>query len=401
MKNVIFILGMLIITSCAKTESTPTVTPPVVNKITSCDSIKQGLLKNTSDTLRLLSCLNITGCDSIRLGVLKPNANDTLRLLSCIKISGCDSLKLGILKANKDDTIRLLSCFSLPTISTIPATEISSSSAMTGGNITSNGGAFITSRGVCWSTSTNPTIENNKTIQGADLGNFISELKNLSPNTTYYVRSYATNVLGTAYGSQMIFKTLDYSFVSIGKQDWMIKNLDVITYRNGDTIPQVTNPEAWVALKTGAWCYYNNSSANGTTFGKLYNWYAVNDPRGLAPKGWHIPSDAEWTILGKQLGGDSVAGGKLKATVLWLQPNWKATNESGFTALPGGNRRGDGTEAYAALFQNLYFYGGWWSSTEPNSNGAFNRRLTFDLKQLYTDLYADKQDGFSVRCLRD
>ena len=97
--------------------------------------------------------------------------------------------------------------------------------------------------------------------------------------------------------------------IEIGTQKWMSKNLDVAFYRNGDVIPQVTDPTAWAALLTGAWCYYNNDSTQGNKYGKLYNWYAVNDPRSLAPQGWHVPSDAEWTILETTLGGSPVAGG--------------------------------------------------------------------------------------------
>src|ERR1035437_4904310 len=127
--------------------------------------------------------------------------------------------------------------------------------------------------------------------------------------------------------------------VTICTQSWMLKNLDVSTYRNGDLIPEVTDGSAWSALTAGAWCWYNNDSAtNASTYGKLYNWYAVNDPRGLAPTGWHVPSDAEWTTLSTCLGGNAVAGGAMKetGTTHWTSPNTGATNSSGFTGLPGG-----------------------------------------------------------------
>src|SRR5665647_2153473 len=128
--------------------------------------------------------------------------------------------------------------------------------------------------------------------------------------------------------------------VTICTQVWMLKNLDVSTYRNGDLIPEVTDQTAWATLTTGAWCYNNNDPAVGVIYGKLYNWYAVNDPRGLAPTGWHVPSDAEWTTLSTCLGGDAVAGGAKKetGTTHWTSPNTGATNSSGFTALPGGLR---------------------------------------------------------------
>ena len=133
--------------------------------------------------------------------------------------------------------------------------------------------------------------------------------------------------------------------VTICNQVWATRNLDVTTYRNGDPIPQVTDIGQWGTLTTGAWCYYNNDPANGATYGKLYNWYAVNDPRGLAPAGWHVPSDSEWTTLTDCLGGVSIAGGEMKATGametgtgLWFAPNVGANNSSGFTGLPGGGR---------------------------------------------------------------
>jgi uncharacterized protein (TIGR02145 family) len=183
--------------------------------------------------------------------------------------------------------------------------------------------------------------------------------------------------------------------IVIGTQHWMKENLDVVTYRNGDVIPQVTDGTAWAALTTGAWCYYNNDVANGAIYGKLYNWYAVNDTRGLAPTGWHIPTDAEWTILTDKLGGTSVAGGKMKSTGItrWTTPNASATNESGFTGLPGGYSDNSG------MLSNVGF-GFWWSSTEYGTTDAWSRVLTYDSGNAYRD-YFNKRYGFSVRCLRD
>ena len=183
--------------------------------------------------------------------------------------------------------------------------------------------------------------------------------------------------------------------VTIGTQVWTTKNLDVDHYRNGDPIPQVTDPTQWASLTTGAWCYYNNDSANGAIYSKLYNWYAVKDPRGLAPEGWHVPSDAEWTTLGNYLGGLSIAGGKLKevGTAHWLSPNTDATNSSGFSALPGGWR-------YNGAFSYIGSNGCWWSSTVNSTTDAWSR----DLYSIYADFsrsYRYVSCGFSVRCVRD
>src|SRR6266487_1634854 len=131
--------------------------------------------------------------------------------------------------------------------------------------------------------------------------------------------------------------TITIPSIKICDQVWMLKNLDVSTYRNGDPIPKISDNAAWLALTTGAYCYYDNDSANyAATYGKLYNWFAVNDPRGLAPAGWHVPTDAEFTTLVETcLGGWQVAGGKMKeiGTTHWASPNEGATNSSGFTGL--------------------------------------------------------------------
>ena len=175
--------------------------------------------------------------------------------------------------------------------------------------------------------------------------------------------------------------------VTIGNQVWTSKNLDVATYRNGDVIPQVQDGSAWVALTTGAWC------SNRTKYGKLYNWYAVNDPRGLAPKGFHIPSDAEWTILTDYLGGEEAAGTKMKSSSGW-KDNSNGTNSSGFAGFPGGCRYSDGT------FDNIGRKGYWWSATENNSHNAWPRYLNYDSGNV--NRYSGyKRSAFSVRCLGD
>ncbi|MDB5277618.1 MAG: hypothetical protein JWR61_2573 [Ferruginibacter sp.] len=185
----------------------------------------------------------------------------------------------------------------------------------------------------------------------------------------------------------------DIPGIKIFEKTWMQKNLDVTTYRNGDPIPQVTDNATWDQLKTGAWCYYNNDTANAQ-YGKLYNWYAVNDPRGLAPEGWHIPTKEEWVMLVDSLGGDPVAGGKLKATRLWQSPNTGATNESGFGALPGGVRNvmgefgGMGTDGY------------WWTIKEHDATTAVERNMAYNLTDCYM-YFLEKQFGMSVRCVKN
>jgi uncharacterized protein (TIGR02145 family) len=183
--------------------------------------------------------------------------------------------------------------------------------------------------------------------------------------------------------------------VRIGTQVWMTKNLNVSRYRNGDPIPQVTDQTQWRYMTSGAWCYYENNTANGPVYGKLYNWYAVNDSRGLAPTGYHVPGDGEWTTLTSFLGGESVAGGKMKATTLWITPNTGATNSSGFTGLPGGARNGDGIFFYIGVR-------GYWhsSSTYMATDFAWNRDLFYGGSAVNIGL-GYKKGGLSVRCLRD
>ena len=191
----------------------------------------------------------------------------------------------------------------------------------------------------------------------------------------------------------MLFAQINYGqTVTIGTQVWTSKNLDVSTYRNGDVIPQVKDENAWAKLTTGAWCYYDNDASNGRKYGKLYNWYAVNDPRGLAPKGYHIPTDEEWTTLIDYLVGE--AGKKMKSTSGWFLYG-NGTNSSRFSGLPGGYRRGDVDVA----FNDVGYYGNWWSSSE-DPYGAWSRTLNYDNGGVGRNGYY-KRGGFSVRCLRD
>jgi uncharacterized protein (TIGR02145 family) len=186
------------------------------------------------------------------------------------------------------------------------------------------------------------------------------------------------------------------STVVIGTQEWMIRNLDVTTYRDGTEIPEVTDNATWSALTTGAWCYHSNNSANDPIYGKLYNWYAVTNAKGLAPIGYHVPLDTEYTTLSNYLGGLSVAGGKMKeaGTTYWTAPNTGATNSSGWTGLPGGLRFSGGA------FFSTGGFASWWSSTEFSPTSARYRYMFANDLALYTDVSL-KNTGLSVRCIKD
>lgn len=185
-----------------------------------------------------------------------------------------------------------------------------------------------------------------------------------------------------------------YRTVKIGNLVWTAENLDVSRYRNGDPIPEVKDPEAWSKLSTGAWCRYENSGEKGKTYGRLYNWYAVNDPRGLAPEGWHVATDADWASLSAALGGNEVSGGRIKADSLWKEKQRDA-GKSGFDLLPSGARRDtDGEFVLQGEYSRL------WSSAEVNSDRAWAWAAGF-FDSAFRRGEACKRLGFAVRCVRD
>ena len=304
----------------------------------------------------------------------------------------------------------------VPTLTTTIASDITRTAATSGGAIINDGGTKITARGVCWRTTANPTILNNKTIDGNGTGTYTSDLSLLTDYTTYYVRAYATNSIGTGYGNEISFKTLGilfnpnltygtltdidgntYKTITIGTQTWMAENLKTTKYRNGDPIANVKENATWAALTSGAYCWYKNDSVvNKSLYGALYNWYAVSDSRKIAPTGWHVPTTAEVTTLVTFLGGEGAAGGKVKeeGTIHFVVSNYLATNSSGFSALPGGLRFNGG------VFDYVTTAGYWWSSTEISSTNS----TTFSVASSNDDVYLftnSKTDGLSVRCIKD
>jgi uncharacterized protein (TIGR02145 family) len=290
---------------------------------------------------------------------------------------------------------------------TLDISEVTLSSVKSGGNVSSNGGAAITARGICWSTSENPTIETSKTTDQLDNSSlFVSNISSLAGGTTYYLRAYATNSVGTAYGNQIRFTTnlLDvdgnlYHAIIIGNQVWLVENLNVIHYRNGDALPNVTIGSSWDVLTTGAYCDYNNESTNSTIYGRLYNGYAVLDNRGVCPAGWHVPSANEFQEL--QLN----SGGPLKEIGLthWTSPNTGATNLTGFTGLPGGSRMGHmyGSDGFDGIGTGTGFWQNEISSTISYHWTLTNYASSF-INNSYT--YPDTDAlifGYSIRCIKN
>ena len=329
----------------------------------------------------------------------------------CILIS-CDEYDL--VRTNPHDP-KSKNYNPLPELTTATATAITSNSATMGGKVTYYGGDTVIARGVCWSTTTNPTYTNTRTTNGSGKGSFVSSLTGLTPITTYYVRAYAIIDAGTAYGNELSFTTLSpvtdidgnvYNTVAIGAQVWITENLKTTRYNDGTLIPNVTDGATWKLLTSGAYCWYDNNEAKYKSYlGALYNWYTV-ETSTLCPTGWHVPSDDEWKTLEIHLGmtkaqTDSVGnrgtdeGTKLKVALREIGSSWSpshGTNTTGFTAYPGGFcYDGSGLIGY---------YGYWWSSTQPNTFHGWYRSLNYVQGGIQRN-FADIKYGFSVRCLKD
>lgn len=308
-----------------------------------------------------------------------------------------------------------------PVLTTINIALISPTDAISGGNIANDGGANVTARGVCWSTSQNPTTENNKTNDGFGTGIFASSITGLSGNTTYYVRAYATNSFGTSYGTQLMLSTpitslpvTDYdgnvyNTVVIGSQVWMSGNLRTTKYSDGTPITLVNTKDNWAELVPSrkAYCYYLDDQNYANIYGAYYTWAAAmngaasssanpSGVQGVCPTGWHVPSDAEWSTLENYLGGSNIAGGKLKEAGLehWNAPNIGATNETGFSGRPSGMRGNDG------IFYEASTSGYWWSSSDNSYNYGSYLDLNTNGANTYSN-WLDKWSGLSVRCVKN
>ena len=321
-----------------------------------------------------------------------------------------------------EKTFVTLSEITLPTVITNDAINITDTSATSGGNVADDGGDFIIARGVCWSTSNNPSLSDNYTEDGSGAGAFISEITGLTYNTTYYVRAYATNSVGSSYGNEINFSTLSppwqcgdtiiysaqtYNTILIGAQCWMKENINVGIRING-TQDQTDNS---IVEK---YCY-DDDEANCNEYGGLYQWnemmqYMTEEGvQGICPLGWHIPTDEEWKVLegtvDSQYGvGDAEwdksnvyrgydAGKHLKSTSGWYS-NGNGTDEFGFKALPGGDLDINND------FGGMVSFGYWWSSMVSGSVNAWSRILGYSSDKVYREA-SDKTNGRSVRCIKD
>jgi uncharacterized protein (TIGR02145 family) len=321
----------------------------------------------------------------------------------------------------------------IPQLITTDIYAITTSTAISDTHITSDGNSLVVSRGVVWGVSEFPTLEDNEgiTFDGSGGWLFTSNITGLQSETTYYLRAYATNNEDTGYGNQIAFETqpsgwepcqdvetitdIDgnvYETIQIGVQCWMKENLKTTHYRNGTPIdyPDADN-NAWQSNKSGAYAWYDNDISWKDRYGALYNWHALNNANGLCPIGWHVPTDAEWTVLTTYVSGQpeylcnintNWIAKSLAATADWVTNtvtcavgnNLSTNNATGFSGLPGGYRYSN------AYFYRLGLYGYWWSSTDYSSTNAWIRYMGYS--ETSASRYPDsKVLGLSVRCLRD
>lgn len=309
---------------------------------------------------------------------------------------------------------------SLPVLTTSDISIINQTIASGGGNITSNGGVNITSRGICWSLKSNPTIADNKSSDGSGSGTFTSSMTGFIYGKIYYVRAYATNSLGTAYGDRIKFYTstdivtdIDgnkYNTVVIGNQTWMVENLKTSKYNDGTAITNTSDNTAWTGLTTGAYCWYYNNSSYKDDYGGLYNWYAVNSGK-LAPKGFHVPTYDEWVTLinyvQNNYGYSGSTGKALAGSGSWVKPStfggstsnlligndFTNNNYSCFTANPSACRT---TGSFGSLGLSANF----WSSTSYSSSSSYAVWLVYN-ESICNKGISNITDGLSVRCIKD
>ncbi len=305
--------------------------------------------------------------------------------------------------------LQLTTKSNIPTIVSTALTRNTPYYAEVTAEVINDANSGISEAGICWSKTINPTITNSRTTDPQPgNGTFTGRIIALSPHTTYYARAFAYNNIGSiAYGTQISFTTPDFTYggaidqdgnvyktIVIGTQTWMVENLKTAHYRNGDAIPQVTSNTTWTNLTTGAYCYYNNNPTYNDTFGKLYNFSTVLDSRGLAPLGWHIPKHTDINILYTFLTGGTVRPYSMQeaGTSHWLAPNAYATNETGFTGLPGGER--------SSGFTGKGQIGKFWL----NEIFALGNADFISLHSSIDDISGDVDfwyAGLSVRCVKD
>ncbi len=432
MKNLYIItvsLMIFLLTSCEKKVSIPSITTSEVKEVTHTSAISGGNVtdEGTSPVTSLGICWSVsekpTTADKIAVA-----ANDgTIGDFSCNITGLLPNTKYylrayatnGAGSAYGNQVSFITDQVPAPILTTTDPVFWSHFAFRTGGNITEDYEAAVTEKGMCWSKSHNPTISDNKVkSEDTGTGNFINYLTYLTPNITWYLRAYATNISGTGYGNEVIitipwntpafnaeitYGTVSdienniYKTVNIGSQTWMAENLRTTKFTDGSIIPNIATDAVWSSMATPAYCIVNNEEGFLPIVGAIYNFYVVSTGK-LCPTGWHVPDKSEVTTLEYSLGGVVLAAGKLKeaGTSHWKNPNVDATNESGFTALPASGRQKEG---YFDPGADTYCC--WWVSNSQDPYGIYFG-MTNESGRLQNDGSGQtKPTGMSVRCLKD
>lgn len=350
----------------------------------------------------------------------------SILLLVIITITGCKKTTLpgpdenGYLKENQNSAGGG-NTFVVTTRSVFVSSAIM---ARANGEVSqAGGGNKVSERGFCYHTSSGPTIANNKVTAGSGYGLYQATLTGLAPATIYYVRAYAIKSGTVFYGNELNLTTLaindptpgigvvydidgnPYNTLTYGGKVWMLENLKTTRFRDGSSISNIQDNNAWKSATIPAWCNYNNDPALGDQYGKLYNQLSVIDSRGLAPAGWRIATLQEWTDMMRYLGGDGVAGGRMKETGFthWNTPN-TGTHDAGFNAFGGGYR-----DYFLGTFKELNNHTQFWSSSSTTGGpGTYaqmrNIILTYDNAGNYIHMggYENGHSwGYSVRCIKE
>lgn len=293
-----------------------------------------------------------------------------------------------------------------PNLITVNASSVKLTKAKIYCEIADNGELAITERGICYGTQNNPTIENSTLTSSETTSNYTCSISGLSASTTYYARAYVVTDFSIYYGNNIEFSTEDatvndvdlnvYNVIEIGNQLWLKQNLKTTKYSNGDLIETTTLTNIDVEEEPKYQWPAMIDESYVETYGRLYTWYAAVDSRGLCPTGWHLPSDSEWDELTNFLGGENVAGGKLKSIENWNTPNNGATDEVGFSSVGSGYRIFTGDPTYIAFGVN----GLMWSSDEGNQYYGKNRVTVNTQLQVYNSS-SHKKSALTVRCIKD
>jgi uncharacterized protein (TIGR02145 family) len=416
---IIFILaGACFLGSCRKDPTLPVLTTDSAMDITTSSATISGEITDDGGASITVRGLCWGESDNPEMEGSHTDCGTGPGVFSCT-VSGLDPNKLYHARAYAINTagiaygndIVFTTSAAVPELTTAEISGIALNIAVSGGNISSDGGAPVTTRGVCWSTEPDPDINDPFVSGGTGTGSFTCEIKGLSPGSRYYVRAFAQNKGGIAYGNQIIFNTNiadadgnQYRTVTIGTQVWMAENLRTTKLNDNSPLPNVTVNAEWISFTAPAYCWYNNDIVNESVYGALYNWYTAK-AASVCPSGWHVPTDEEFATLEQYLGipADQLftwgwrgtdQGTKLKDTTGW-DTGGNGTNESGFSALPGGYRYGATGEFF--LLTSITY---WWSSTEHDADRGWYRRLDTSNGGTYR-ASTSKKGGKYIRCLKN